>query len=60
RSKMLTMWVTEEEHRPLLERSHRKQLAPWLRQRFFEDYDGIAVNLCCLLGSVICIRDWMS
>lgn len=32
RSKMLTMWVTEDEHRRLLERCDGKQLAVWMRQ----------------------------
>ena len=32
RSKMLTMWVTEDEHRRLLERCDGKQLAAWMRQ----------------------------
>ena len=31
RSKMLTMWVTEDEHRRLLERCDGKQLAAWMR-----------------------------
>ncbi len=30
RSKMLTMWVTEDEHRRLLERCDGKQLAAWM------------------------------
>ncbi|MDF8893237.1 plasmid mobilization relaxosome protein MobC, partial [Escherichia coli] len=29
---MLTMWVTEDEHRRLLERCDGKQLAAWMRQ----------------------------
>ena len=32
RDKMLTMWVTQEEHRQLLERCDGKQLAAWMRQ----------------------------
>jgi len=32
RSKMLTMWVTDDEHRRLLERCDGKQLAAWMRQ----------------------------
>jgi len=32
RNKMLTMWVTEDEHRRLLERCDGKQLASWMRQ----------------------------
>ncbi|OOV71173.1 mobilization protein, partial [Enterobacter kobei] len=29
---MLTMWVTEDEYRRLLERCDGKQLAAWMRQ----------------------------
>nr|WP_259408508.1 MobC family plasmid mobilization relaxosome protein [Citrobacter portucalensis] len=29
---MLTMWVTEDEHRRLLERCDGRQLAAWMRQ----------------------------
>ncbi len=29
---MLTMWVTDDEHRRLLERCQGKQLAAWMRQ----------------------------
>ncbi|WP_412097962.1 MobC family plasmid mobilization relaxosome protein [Leclercia adecarboxylata] len=32
RNKMLTMWVTEDEHRRLLERCDGRQLAAWMRQ----------------------------
>lgn len=32
RSKMLTMWVTEDEHQRLLARCDGKQLAAWMRQ----------------------------
>lgn len=32
RNKMLTMWVTADEHRRLLERCDGKQLAAWMRQ----------------------------
>jgi hypothetical protein len=32
RNKMLTMWVTEDEHRRLLDRCEGKQLASWMRQ----------------------------
>ena len=32
RDKMLTMWVTQDEHRQLLERCDGKQLAAWMRQ----------------------------
>lgn len=32
RDKMLTLWVTQEEHRHLLERCEGKRLASWMRQ----------------------------
>ena len=32
RDKMLTMWVTQDEHQQLLERCDGKQLAAWMRQ----------------------------
>jgi len=32
RDKMLTMWVTQEEHQQLLARCDGKQLAAWIRQ----------------------------
>ncbi|OIN30487.1 mobilization protein [Salmonella enterica subsp. enterica serovar Sarajane] len=32
RNKMLTMWVTEDEHARLRERCNGKQLAAWMRQ----------------------------
>ncbi|GKW14031.1 hypothetical protein PEC301899_43130 [Pectobacterium carotovorum subsp. carotovorum] len=37
RSKMLTMWVTEDEHRRLLERCDGKQLAAWMRQTCLDE-----------------------
>jgi len=37
RSKMLTMWVTEDEHRRLLERCNGKQLAAWMRQTCLDE-----------------------
>ena len=37
RSKMLTMWVTEDEHRRLLERCEGKQLAAWMRQTCLDE-----------------------
>ena len=37
RSKMLTMWVTEDEHRRLLERCQGKQLAAWIRQTCLDE-----------------------
>ncbi len=32
RDKMLTMWVTQDEHQQLLERCDGKQLAAWMRE----------------------------
>jgi hypothetical protein len=32
RDKMLTLWVTQQEHRHLLERCEGKRLASWMRQ----------------------------
>lgn len=37
RSKMLTMWVTEDEHRRLLERCDGKRLAAWMRQTCLDE-----------------------
>ncbi|WP_437435763.1 plasmid mobilization relaxosome protein MobC, partial [Klebsiella pneumoniae] len=34
---MLTMWVTEDEHRRLLERCDGRQLAAWMRQTCLEE-----------------------
>lgn len=34
---MLTMWVTEDEHRRLLERCGGKQLAAWMRQTCLDE-----------------------
>ena len=34
---MLTMWVTEDEHRQLIERCDGKQLAAWMRQRCLDE-----------------------
>jgi len=34
---MLTMWVTEDEHRRLLERCDGKQLATWMRQTCLDE-----------------------
>ena len=34
---MLTMWVTEDEHRRLLERCDGKQLAAWMRQTCLDE-----------------------
>ncbi|PAP42749.1 plasmid mobilization relaxosome protein MobC, partial [Salmonella enterica subsp. enterica serovar Braenderup] len=45
RSKKLTMWVTEEEHRRLLERSDGKQLAAWMRQTSLDEKPARAGKL---------------
>ena len=37
RNKMLTMWVTEDEHRRLLERCGGRQLAAWMRQTCLDE-----------------------
>ncbi|WP_033569913.1 MULTISPECIES: MobC family plasmid mobilization relaxosome protein [Dickeya] len=37
RNKMLTMWVSDEEHRRLLERCDGKQLAAWMRQTCLDE-----------------------
>ncbi|EEJ9033730.1 MobC family plasmid mobilization relaxosome protein [Salmonella enterica subsp. enterica serovar Oslo] len=37
RTKMLTLWVTEDEHRRLLVRCDGKQLAAWIRQTCLEE-----------------------
>ncbi|MGS6253098.1 MobC family plasmid mobilization relaxosome protein, partial [Enterobacter mori] len=37
---MLTMWVTEDEHRRLLERCDGRQLGAWMRQKFLEEKRG--------------------
>ena len=37
RNKMLTMWVTEGEHRRLLERCDGRQLAAWMRQTCLDE-----------------------
>ena len=45
RSKMLTMWVTEDEHRRLLERCDGKQLAAWMRQTCLDEKPARAGKL---------------
>lgn len=37
RNKMLTMWVTEDEHARLLERCNGKPLAAWMRQTCLDE-----------------------
>ena len=45
RNKMLTMWVTEGEHRRLLERCDGKQLAAWIRQTCLDEKPARAGKL---------------
>ena len=45
RSKMLTMWVTEDEYRRLLERCDGKQLAAWMRQTCLDEKPARAGKL---------------
>jgi hypothetical protein len=45
RSKMLTMWVTEDEHQRLLERCDGKQLAAWMRQTCLDEKPARAGKL---------------
>ncbi|MEE6015574.1 hypothetical protein, partial [Escherichia coli] len=42
---MLTMWVTEDEHRRLLERCEGKQLAAWMRQTCLDEQRARAGQL---------------
>ncbi len=42
---MLTMWVTEDEHRRLLERCDGKQLAAWMRQTCLDEKPARAGKL---------------
>ena len=45
RNKMLTMWVTEDEHRRLLERCDGRQLAAWMRQTCLDEKPARAGRL---------------
>lgn len=45
RTKMLTLWVTEDEHRRLLERCEGKQLAAWIRQTCLDEKPARAGKL---------------
>lgn len=45
RNKMLTMWVTEDEHVRLLERCNGKQLAAWMRQTCLDEKPSRAGKL---------------
>ncbi|MFO5615089.1 hypothetical protein ACLBQC_31505, partial [Klebsiella pneumoniae] len=42
---MLTMWVTEDEHRRLLERCDGRQLAAWMRQACLDEKPARACRL---------------
>ncbi|MBJ2395460.1 plasmid mobilization relaxosome protein MobC [Salmonella enterica subsp. enterica serovar Typhimurium] len=42
---MLTMWVTEDEHRRLLERCDGRQLAAWMRQTCLDEKPARAGRL---------------
>ncbi|MEV9195497.1 plasmid mobilization relaxosome protein MobC, partial [Klebsiella pneumoniae] len=42
---MLTMWVTEDEHRRLLERCDGRQLAAWMRQTCLDEKPARACRL---------------
>ncbi|MGS6369811.1 MobC family plasmid mobilization relaxosome protein, partial [Enterobacter hormaechei] len=42
---MLTMWVTEDEHRRLLDRCDGKQLAAWMRQTCLDEKPARAGKL---------------
>lgn len=42
---MLTMWVTEDEHRRLLERCDGKQLAAWMRQTCLDEKPALLRQL---------------
>lgn len=45
RTKMLTLWVTEDEHRRLIERCDGKQLAAWMRQICLDERPSRAKKL---------------
>uniref|UniRef100_UPI003F49726C MobC family plasmid mobilization relaxosome protein n=1 Tax=Salmonella enterica TaxID=28901 RepID=UPI003F49726C len=42
---MLTIWVTEDEHRRLLDRCDGKQLAAWMRQTCLDEKPARAAKL---------------
>jgi hypothetical protein len=48
---MLTMWVTEDEHRRLLERCDGKQLAAWMRQTCLDEKPAAPANFLDLAGA---------
>jgi len=53
RSKMLTMWVSEDEHRRLLERCDGKQLAAWMRQTCLDEKPARAGKLPSLSSALL-------
>jgi hypothetical protein len=48
---MLTMWVTEDEHRRLLERCDGRQLAAWMRQTCLDEKPARTGKLPHLAGA---------
>ncbi|EHL1837019.1 plasmid mobilization relaxosome protein MobC, partial [Salmonella enterica subsp. enterica serovar Kentucky] len=50
---MLTMWVTEDEHRRLLERCNGKQLAAWMRQTCLDEKPARAGKLPSLSPALL-------
>lgn len=58
RSKMLTMWVTEDEHRRLLERCDGKQLAAWMRQTCLDEKPARAGKLPSLSPALLSLPAW--
>lgn len=53
RSKMLTMWVNEDEHRRLLARCDGKQLAAWMRQTCLNEKPARAGKLPSLSPALL-------
>lgn len=53
RTKMLTLWVTEDEHRRLLERCDGKQLAAWMRQTCLDEKPARAGKLPTLAPALL-------
>lgn len=53
RTKMLTLWVTEDEHRRLLERCDGKQLAAWVRQTCLDEKPARAGKLPTLAPALL-------
>lgn len=53
RTKMLTLWVTEDEHRRLLERCDGKQLAAWMRQTCLDERQARSGKLPTLAPALL-------